>query len=62
MNATLGDLGVVGGAKTDEERTTILYKFRPGLNGPLLLKEPELMLPEFLGMDSDAFRFWLVLS
>ena len=45
MDATLEDLGVAGGAKTDEERTTILYKFRPGLNGPLLLKEPELMLP-----------------
>jgi hypothetical protein len=47
LTLTLADHGFLGGPKEDdEEKYTVFYDFRPALSDPLLLKEPQLILPD----------------
>ena len=57
LQLSLAAHGYVGGPKEDdEEKYTIFYDFKPALSCPLLLKEPQLLLPddEKVTMADDA--------
>eukprot|EP00462_Mataza_sp_D1_P002892 CAMPEP_0175098672 /NCGR_PEP_ID=MMETSP0086_2-20121207/5995_1 /TAXON_ID=136419 /ORGANISM="Unknown Unknown, Strain D1" /LENGTH=173 /DNA_ID=CAMNT_0016372365 /DNA_START=14 /DNA_END=535 /DNA_ORIENTATION=+ len=43
---TLAEMGIHGGAKEDEEKFTIFYNYKPAVSEPLLLKEPNLIVPD----------------
>lgn len=46
LHMSLGSHGYLGCAKDDdEEKYTIFYDFKPAVSGPLLLKEPQLIVP-----------------
>jgi hypothetical protein len=45
MDLSLEEIGIVGGAKEDDARYVLFYDFKPALTGPLLNKEPALVVP-----------------
>jgi hypothetical protein len=45
ISFTTSIAGVVGGARDDGARYVLFYDFNPAIGGPLLQREPELMVP-----------------
>lgn len=44
--ATLKELGIHGGSKDDQEKAVFYFDFQPARSDAILLKEPNLMIPE----------------
>jgi hypothetical protein len=51
---SLDKIGITGGTVDEAQRAVLFYDFKPALTGPLLLKEPNLMIAAARPTDDDA--------